>query len=80
MKCLPILLSFGALSSCVSIPEHTICQLDVSRSGAECAKTSSPSTTYFAPLRDLDGYILRSPQDERKLVEYVKRNCQGPKK
>ena len=75
---------FGVVlvSSCVSIPEHEISQLvveDGQATGAWAVKTSKPDAAYWRPIETMDKYVCRSPEDERKIVEWAKRNCQGPK-
>ena len=77
-------LGFGLIFSvvligCKNFPQHEVCQLKVDESGvalgAYCAKTDKPGEVKYRSVKELDGYILRHPSDERTVIEWVKREC-----
>ncbi len=66
--------SFGA--ACSSVPDHEIASLVVeggTSKGAWAIRTKQPDNSYWRPIETMDKYICRSPEDERKLIEWVKR-------
>lgn len=69
-----ILASFGA--GCSSVPDHEISQLVVEggqSKGAWAVRTSKPNATYWRGINTMDKYVCRSPEDERKVIEWLKR-------
>lgn len=66
--------SFGA--ACSSVPDHEISSLVVeggTSKGAWAMRTKTPDKTYWRPIETMDKYLCRSPEDERKLIEWAKR-------
>jgi len=74
-RLIALFLLLPLLADCASVPVHTVCQLDLSRNGAECTRTDNTKETFFKPLSQLDGYIMRTPRDEQAIIEWAKRNC-----
>lgn len=67
-----VLVMFGA--GCKTPPPNvTHCVIDNNIPGAWCAKAGEEP--YAVALEDLDTYIARSSEDERALVEWIKRTC-----
>lgn len=75
MRILALFLLLPLLADCASVPVHVVCQLSLNENGANCARTDRPKETFFKPLSQLDGYIMRTPRDEQVLIEFFKRNC-----
>ena len=62
---------------CKSIPPHTIYVLDSESKGGWGMRTDKPKEEpTWKPYLYMDNYVCRSPEDERLLIEWAKRNCQ----
>lgn len=72
----PIWLAFGLmLSACASHPPpQTLCLISIEDAGAYCASSLEPQTVHFKSMIDLENYIARSPDDEKALIEWIKRS------
>lgn len=70
-----------ALSACQSMPDHEVVRLKVQGGSvsAEAGRISKPEEIYPKPVSQLNNYLCRSPRDEQKVVEWMYRNCRGPK-
>lgn len=68
----------ASFSACQSIPDHEVVQLRVDNGvsqGGWAARVKDPENVYWKPASQMQGHLCRSPRDEQKVIEWIKRNC-----
>lgn len=73
LKLLLLSLSLLVNSSCGTGPKVTVCLVDVASGGLQCSDPQD--NTLFIPFAQVDGYIAMSPDDFKRVLDYIRLKC-----